>query len=50
MLAGGRTLVRYDPRGSGLSDRNVDDFSLEAWISDLSLLRVHGEWDGGGAA
>src|SRR5262249_27376092 len=25
-LADGRTLVRYDPRGSGLSDRNVDDF------------------------
>jgi pimeloyl-ACP methyl ester carboxylesterase/DNA-binding CsgD family transcriptional regulator len=37
-LADGRTLVRYDPRGSGLSDRNVDDFSLEAWISDLKAV------------
>jgi len=37
-LADGRTLVRYDPRGSGLSDRNVDDFSLEAWVSDLKAV------------
>jgi len=32
------TLVRYDPRGSGLSDRNADDFCLEAWISDLEAV------------
>ena len=38
VLAEGRTLVRYDPRGSGLSDRNVDDFSLDAWISDLEAV------------
>ena len=37
-LADGRTLVRYDPRGSGLSDRNVDNFSLEAWVSDLEAV------------
>lgn len=37
-LADGRTLVRYDPRGSGLSDRNVDDLSLETWISDLEAV------------
>jgi len=37
-LAEGRTLIRYDPRGSGLSDRNVDNFSLEAWISDLEAV------------
>ena len=37
-LADGRTLVRYDPRGSGLSDRNVDDFSLETWIRDLEAV------------
>ena len=37
-LAEGRTLIRYDPRGSGLSDRNVDDFSLDAWISDLDAV------------
>ena len=37
-LADGRTLFRYDPRGSGLSDRNVADFSLEAWVSDLEAV------------
>ena len=37
-LGDGRTLVRYDPRGSGLSDRNVDDFSLEAWVRDLEAV------------
>lgn len=33
-----RTLVRYDPRGSGLSDRSVADFCLDAWISDLETV------------
>lgn len=37
-LSDGRTLIRYDPRGSGLSDRNVDDFSLERWIDDLDAV------------
>jgi len=37
-LSGGRTLIRYDPRGSGLSDRNVDDFSLDRWIEDLDAV------------
>jgi pimeloyl-ACP methyl ester carboxylesterase/DNA-binding CsgD family transcriptional regulator len=37
-LAEGRTLIRYDPRGSGLSDRSVDDFSLDAWINDLESV------------
>lgn len=37
-LSDGRTLVRYDPRGSGLSDRNVDDFSLDRWIEDLEAV------------
>jgi pimeloyl-ACP methyl ester carboxylesterase len=26
------------PGGSGLSDRNVDDFSLEHWVTDLELV------------
>ena len=30
--------VRYDPRGSGLSDRDVNDFSLEAMARDLEAL------------
>jgi hypothetical protein len=37
-LADGRTLVLYDPRGSGLPDRNVDNFSLDAWVSDLEAV------------
>jgi pimeloyl-ACP methyl ester carboxylesterase/DNA-binding CsgD family transcriptional regulator len=37
-LSDGRLLIRYDPRGSGLSDRNVDDFSLERWIDDLEAV------------
>jgi pimeloyl-ACP methyl ester carboxylesterase len=32
------TLVRYDERGCGLSDWNVDDFSLEAWVRDLEAV------------
>lgn len=31
-------LVRYDPRGTGLSDWNVDDISFEAWVSDLESV------------
>lgn len=37
-LAGGRRLVRYDARGFGLSDRDVDDFSLDANILDLEAV------------
>jgi pimeloyl-ACP methyl ester carboxylesterase/DNA-binding CsgD family transcriptional regulator len=32
------TLVRYDQRGCGLSDRNVDDISFEAWVDDLDTV------------
>lgn len=32
------TLVRYDLRGSGLSDRSVDDLSLDAWVRDLDTV------------
>lgn len=32
------TLVRYDPRGCGLSDREVDDLSFEGWIRDLEAV------------
>jgi pimeloyl-ACP methyl ester carboxylesterase len=34
----GRTLLRYDPRGCGLSDRNVEDLSLDAWVADLETV------------
>lgn len=32
------TLVRYDERGCGLSDWNVDQFSLDAWVQDLETV------------
>lgn len=38
VLAEGRKLIRYDPRGCGLSDRNVKDFHLDAWLSDLEAV------------
>lgn len=31
-------LLRHDPRGCGLSDRNPGDLSLEAWIRDLETV------------
>lgn len=34
-------IVRYDARGTGLSDRNVTDFSLEARVADLSTVVDH---------
>lgn len=37
-LSDRRTLIRYDARGSGLSDRRVDDFSLERWVDDLEAV------------
>jgi pimeloyl-ACP methyl ester carboxylesterase/DNA-binding CsgD family transcriptional regulator len=33
-----RMLVRYDPRGSGLSDRDATDFSIDAWVADLEAV------------
>ncbi|MCL5429553.1 MAG: alpha/beta fold hydrolase [Chloroflexi bacterium] len=33
-----RTLVRYDERGTGMSERNVTDFSFEAWVRDLEAV------------
>jgi pimeloyl-ACP methyl ester carboxylesterase len=37
-LADGHTVVRYDERGCGLSDRDVEALSLEAWVSDLETV------------
>src|SRR3990172_2718356 len=33
-----RQLVRYDPRGFGLSERNVSDYSLDAFMLDLEAV------------
>ncbi len=30
--------IRYDERGCGLSDWDVDDISFESWVSDLKLV------------
>jgi pimeloyl-ACP methyl ester carboxylesterase/DNA-binding CsgD family transcriptional regulator len=32
------TLVRFDLRGSGLSDRSVDEQSMEVWLQDLEAI------------
>lgn len=32
------TLVRFDQRGCGLSDRNVADISFEAWVRDVETV------------
>ena len=32
------TLIRYDQRGCGLSDREVADISLDAWVSDVEAV------------
>ncbi len=32
------TLVRYDERGCGLSDRDVNDLSFESWVDDLATV------------
>ena len=37
-LGKGRLLVQYDSRGTGLSERNVKDFSLEARLRDLEAV------------
>jgi pimeloyl-ACP methyl ester carboxylesterase/DNA-binding CsgD family transcriptional regulator len=37
-LAEGRSVVRYDERGCGLSDRDVEDLSLDARVADLEAV------------
>lgn len=37
-LARGHSLFRYDGRGNGLSQRDVNDFSLDAWVQDLETV------------
>ncbi|GAG22929.1 unnamed protein product, partial [marine sediment metagenome] len=40
-LAEKRLLVRYDPRGTGLSERDVADYSLDAYLLDLEAVVDH---------
>ena len=37
-LAKDHQLIRYDERGNGLSDRDVDDISFEAFVRDLETV------------
>ena len=37
-LSSGHTLVRYDARGNGMSDWDVDTVSLDAWVTDLETV------------
>jgi len=37
-LARDFTLLRYDARGNGLSDWDVDEVSLDAWVKDLETV------------
>lgn len=37
-LSKNHTFVRYDARGSGLSDWDVDHYSIEAWVQDLEAV------------
>ena len=37
-LSQGRSLLRYDARGNGLSQRNVDRVDFEAWVEDLERI------------
>lgn len=55
--AAGRRLIRYDPRGTGLSDRDVDfrGLTVEALADDLEateamLLMIRTGWGGGAIA
>ncbi len=40
-LASKRTLIRYDGRGTGLSDRNIAEYSLDAQVLDLEAVVDH---------
>jgi class 3 adenylate cyclase len=44
-LAEGRKLISYDSRGTGLSDRDVADYSLDALMLDLEAVVDHLELD-----
>jgi class 3 adenylate cyclase/pimeloyl-ACP methyl ester carboxylesterase len=37
-LAHAHTLIRYDARGNGMSDWDVDELSVDVWVSDLETV------------
>jgi pimeloyl-ACP methyl ester carboxylesterase len=44
-LARDFALLRYDARGNGLSDWDVDEVSLDAWVTDLETVVAAAGWD-----
>ena len=38
LLANGRTLLRFDARGNGLSDRDVDRIDFESFVDDMECV------------
>lgn len=38
VLSSNKQVIRYDARGSGLSDREINDFSLDASVLDLTTV------------
>jgi len=58
-LCQGRMVITFDPRGTGLSDRDVTDFSLDTRLLDLAAVvdhlgletfALHGIWHSGAMA
>ena len=37
-ISAGRTLIRYDERGNGLSDQHVEELSLDAYVQDMEAV------------
>lgn len=37
-LSRNNTFICYDTRGCGLSDRNVDNYNMDAWVCDLEAV------------
>lgn len=47
-LSRDHTLIRYDPRGNGLSDREVEKVSFETFVGDLeTVVNAAGLQEGG---
>jgi class 3 adenylate cyclase/pimeloyl-ACP methyl ester carboxylesterase len=55
-LGRGRMLITFDPRGTGMSDRDVTDYSLDARLLDIEAVvdsiplpafALHGVWHSG---
>lgn len=38
LLCDRNRLIRYDPRGCGLSDRDISDLSFESWVRDVDAV------------